>query len=148
MSTTAGMQELWGLRAPPPSTRLDEAVWQAWVEKGRARERRNSTARYTAVKWLSLAGLAVVAGLWSTLGPYDVVTRFVVAAGAVVLMFHAIPAGHYALAAAFAALVLLYNPIAPLFSFSGEWQRAIVVASAGPFVASLASRAVRTAHHD
>lgn len=145
MSSSTGMQELWTHPAPAPSTPLNEAMWHAWIERGRARERRDSMARYTAVKWVSLAALAVVAGLWSHLGLYDVVTRFVVAAGAVVLMFHAIPAGHYALAAAFGALALLYNPIAPLFSFSGEWQRAVVVASAGPFVASLALRPLRTA---
>jgi hypothetical protein len=142
------MQELWTHPAPAPSKPLDEALWQSWVKKGRARERRNSAARFKAVNWVSLAALAVVAGLWSHLGPYDVVMRFVVAAGAVVLMIHAIPAGHSGLAAAFGALALIYNPFAPLFSFSGEWQRAVVVASAGPFVASLASRTVRTAHHD
>jgi hypothetical protein len=137
------MQELWTHPVSAPSKPLDEAAWQAWVEKGRARDRRASAARFTAVKWVSLAALVVVAGLWSHLGPYDVVTRFVVAAGAVVLMFHAIPAGHYALGAAFGALALLYNPIAPLFSFSGEWQRVLVVASVAPFVASLASGHVR-----
>jgi hypothetical protein len=141
------MQELWTHPAPPPPAPLDEAKWGAWVKKGRARERRNSAVRFTAVTWISLAGLAVVAGVWSHLGAYDVVTRFVVAVGAIVLMFHAIPAGHYALAAAFGALALLYNPIAPVFSFSGEWQRALVVVSAGPFIASLVSRPGRAAHH-
>jgi len=141
------MQEPWKIQLSPPSKRLDEAVWQAWVEEGRARERRNTAARFTAVKWVALAGLAVVAGLWSNLGPYDVVTRFVVAAGGIALMFHAIPAGHYTLAAIFGALALLYNPLAPVFSFSGGWQRALVVASAGPFVAALALRPVRTAYH-
>jgi hypothetical protein len=144
MSTSSEMHELWNYPAAPPSERLDEAVWQAWVDKGRARDRRNSATRFAAVKWISVAALAVVAGLWSHLGPYDVVVRFVLAAGAIVLMLHGIPSGNYALAAAFGALALLYNPIVPVFSFSGEWQRAVVVASAAPFVASLALRPLRT----
>ncbi len=147
MSTSVGLQELWEVREPPPSKRLDEAVWQAWVEKGRARDRRNSAARLTAVKWVSLAGLVVVAGLWSLLGPYDVVTRFIVAAGAIVVMLHAIHAGHYALAAVFAAVAVLYNPVAPVFRFSGDWPRAVVLASAIPFVASLTARNVRMEHN-
>jgi len=136
------------VRDPPLWKPLDEQVWQAWVEKGRARDRRNSAARLVAVKWVSLAGLVVVAGLWSHLTPYDVVARFIVAAGAIIVMSHSIHVGQYALAAVFAAIALLYNPVAPVFSFSGEWQRVVVVVSAAPFVASLASRNVRTKHHD
>jgi hypothetical protein len=49
-------------------------------------------------------------------------------------------AQHYAFAALFGALALLYTPVAPLFSFSGDWQRLIVLASAGPFLASLNSK--------
>ena len=148
MSTSAGLRELREVWEPPLSKPLDEAVWQAWVEKGRAQERRSSAARLKAVKWVSLAGLLAVAGLWSHLAPYDVVVRFVVAAGAIVVMLHAIHGGHYAFAALFAALALLYNPLAPVFSFSGDWQRALVVASAAPFVASLASRNVRAELND
>jgi len=144
MSTSVALLELLDVREQPPSKRLDEAVWQGWMEKSRERERRGRAARLMAVKWVSLAALCVVAGVWSHLAPYGVVARFVVTAGAMVLMFHAIHAGHYAFAAVFGALALVYNPIAPLFSFSGEWQRAVVVASAAPFVASLASRNVRT----
>jgi hypothetical protein len=84
--------------------------------------------------------------LWSRLGSYDVVFRFIVAGGAIVVMVHTIHARHYAFAALFGALALLYNPVAPVFSFSGDWQRVIAVVSAGPFVASLASRNVRTIH--
>ena len=143
MSTSVGLQELLEVREPPPSKRLDEAVWQAWLEKGRAQDRRGSAARLRAVKWVSLAGLLVVAGLWSHLAPYDVVARFVVAVGAIVVMLHAIHAGHYASAAVFGVLALLYNPVAPMFSFSGDLPRAVVLASAIPFVASLAAHQVR-----
>ena len=70
--------------------------------------------------------------------------RFVVAAGAIAVMFHTIHAGRYALATVFAAVALLYNPVVPVFSFSGDWPRAVVVASALPFVASLTAPLVRT----
>jgi uncharacterized protein DUF6804 len=148
MSTAVASRELRKVWEPPRSRPLDEAIWHAWMEKGRDQDRRNSAARMKAVKWVSLVGLLAVAGLWSHLTPYDVVARFIVAAGAIVVMFHAIHAGHYAFAAVFGALALLYNPVAPVFSFSGEWQRALVVASAAPFIASLAARSLRTEHND
>ena len=136
-----GIREVW---EPPPWNRLDEAVWQAWREKGRARDRRNSAARMVAVKWASLAGLVVVAALgWSHLGPYGVAARFLVAAGAIAVMLQAIHDGRYGLAALLGAVALLYNPVVPVFSFSGEWPRALVLASALPFVASLTAPIVR-----
>lgn len=147
MSTSLGFQKLLEVRERPPSKQLDEAVWQAWVEKGRARDRRNSAARLMAVNWVSLAGLLVVAGLWSHLAPYDVVARFILAAGAIVVMSHAIHEEQYALAVMFAAVALLYNPVVPVFSFSGDWLRAVVLVSAMPFVASLTARNVRTEHN-
>jgi uncharacterized membrane protein YccC len=92
------------------------------------------------VKWVSIAGLLVAAGFWSQLAPYEVIIRFIVAAGATILMFQAFGARHYAVAAVFGALALLYNPVVPVFSFSGDWQRAMVVATAIPFVATLTWR--------
>lgn len=103
--------------------------------------------RAKAVKWVSIAALLAAAGLWFYLAPYDVVVRFIVAGGAIFLTFHAFHARHYAFAAVFGALALLYNPVAPVFSFAGDWQRALVVASAVPFVASLAWGNVRQAHN-
>jgi hypothetical protein len=148
MSTSVALPELQEVWEHPPAKPLDEAVWQAWVEKGRAHDRRNSAARLKAVTWVSLAGLLAVIAFWSDLTPYAVLARFVVAAGAIVLMFHAFQTQRYAFAAVFGALALLYNPVAPVFSFSGGWQRAVVLASAAPFVASLASRNVRTVQND
>lgn len=147
MTTSIGFQKPSELWEPPPSKQLDEAVWQTWLDMGRARERRNSAARLMAVKWVSLAGLLVVAGLWSRLAPYDVVARFIVAAGAIVVMLHAIHAEQYALAVMFAAVALLYNPVAPALSFSGDWPRAVALLSAIPFVVSLTARNVRTEHN-
>ena len=103
------------------------------------------------MKWASIAALLAAAGLWSHLAPFEFAVRFLVTAGAMVVMFQAFQLRRYAVAALFGALALFYNPVAPAFNFSGDWQRAVVVASAIPFVASLALRnatKARTEHHD
>lgn len=137
-----GPREAW---APPAVKPLDEAVWQKWVAQGRAQDFRGSNARAKAVKWVSIAALLAAVGLWSHLTPYDVVVRFIVAAGAIAAMLPALHARQYAFAAMFGALALLYNPVAPVFGFSGNWQCALVITSAVPFVASLAWRDVKPA---
>jgi len=104
--------------------------------------------RVKAVQWVSVAGLLTVAGLGSQLAPYEVAVRFIVTASAIFMMAQAFHARRYAFAALFGALALLYNPVAPVFSFSGDWQRAVVVASAVPFVTSLAWRNVRRKSND
>lgn len=131
-------EELQNAWVPPAARPLNEAVWRAWVAKGRARDQRSSAARTKAVKWASIAGLLAAAGIGSHLGPFEVVVRFLVTASAMVVMFQAFKARDHAVAAVFGALALFYNPVAPTFSFSGDWQRAVVVATAVLFVASLA----------
>ena len=148
MSTLVGLQESrvqWERPIPKP---LDEVMWQTWIAKGRERDRRSRVARGEAVKWLSITTLLVAAGLWTQAAPYDIVVRFIVASGAIIIMFQQLQSRHYAFAAVFAALVLLYNPLALVFNFSGDWQRALVVTSAVPFIASLAWRNARTTHTD
>ena len=147
MPTLGKSEESQNAWAPPAARPLDEAVWQAWVAKGRAQDRRSSAARINAVKWASIVALLAAAGLWSHLAPFEFVVRFLVTATAMVVMFQAFQVRYYAIAAVFGALALFYNPVAPVFNFSGDWQRAVVVASAVPFVASLAwpnGRNVRT----
>lgn len=148
MSTSVGLSKSTPVWEPPAVKPLDEAVWRAWGAKGRAHDRRDSATRIKAVKWISIAVLLVAAGLWSRVTPYEVVVRFIVAAGALVVMFQAFHARHFAVGAVFAALSLLNNPVAPVFSFSGDWPRVLVVASAFPFVASLAWRRVRLPRND
>jgi hypothetical protein len=143
MSTSVellGPLEAW---APPAARPLDDAVWQAWIAKGRAQDRRSRAVRIKAVKWASIAALLAAAGFWSHLAPLEVAVRFVVTAGAMVVMFQAFRARYYAVAAVFGAIALFYNPVVPAFNFSGAWQRAAVVASTVPFVASLAWRKMR-----
>jgi hypothetical protein len=116
---------------------VDERVWQSWVSKNRAQDRRNNAAFLKGVRCLAIAGLLVVAGFWSHLGSFDLAARFIVATGATVAMFQAFHARQFVFAALFAAVAVLFNPVAPVLSFSGDWQRFIVIASILPFFVSL-----------
>ena len=148
MSKAVAVKESTTAWESPPVKPLDEAVWQAWKAKGRAQDRQAREARIKALKWGSIVALLAVTALWSQLASYELVSRSVLAAAAVGMMFEAFNRRQYALAAVFAGLALLYNPVAPVFSFSGNWRRAVVVASAIPFVISLASRDLKAAHID
>ena len=116
---------------------VDEVRWQAWLEAGRARERRGDARRIAVLKCLAIAALIAAAGLWSPLATFDTAVRFTVTLAATVGTFQAVKAQNYALAVVFGALALLYNPLAPVISFSGDWQRAVVAGSVIPFVVSL-----------
>jgi hypothetical protein len=141
VSTSVTLQKTQGVFTPPLAKPLDESVWQAWVLKGRAQDERSQAAGMKAMTWISLVTLFLVAaGFWSYITPYDVAVRFLLAAGGLVLMFQAFRTRHYAFASVFGALALLYNPVAPAFSFSGGWQSVFVIASAVPFIASLTWR--------
>lgn len=144
MSATASQQRPRPTLVPTLVEPLnDSSLWHAWVARGRVQDRRRSAARTRAARWASIAGLLAVAGLWSHLPPYEVVVRWFLAGGAIVVAFQAFRARRYAFAAVFGALALLYNPVAPAFSLSGDWHRYLVVVSALPFVASLAWRNAR-----
>jgi hypothetical protein len=122
----------------PVTKPLDEVVWQAWAEQGRARDRRSNRAHTKILKAVSIAALLAAAVLGSDFAPLQIVVRFLVVVSAMVILFQAIHAGHYVFAATFGALVVIYNPVAPAFGFSEDWQRAMLAASAVPFVVSLA----------
>ena len=142
MSTAAALSKLQDPHELPPAKPLDEAVWQAWVLKARAQEARSRMVWRRAVTCVSLAGLlfVAVADLWPHPVTFDVVVRFIVAVGAAMLMFRAFALRDYAFGTLFGVLALLYSPVTPLFSVSGDWQSALVGASAFPFVASLLRR--------
>jgi hypothetical protein len=129
----------------PPAATLDEARWRAWAARGRAEELQLSATALRVAKWAAVAGLVAAVGIWSHLASFEVVVRFLVTAGAMGVMFQSFRARHYAVAVLYGALALLYNPVAPVFGFSGGWQRAVVAASVVPFVASLARRNIRSA---
>lgn len=121
---------------------LNPVMWQAWEARGLAEERKSNATRVKAATWISIAALLTWAGLWSYLAPFEVVLRFLVAIGACVLVYKSWHARRYAIAAMFGALVLLYNPVMPLFSLSSDWLRIVLVVSAIPFFASLDRRSL------
>ena len=147
MPVFAATEEL-SVLAPPVAKPLDEAVWRAWVARGRARDHRSRAARMSAVKWVSIAVLLGAAGLWSRLAPVEVAIRFLVTGGAMFVLFQALRARYYVVSAVFGALAVFYNPVAPIFSFSNDWQRAVVAASSIPFVLSLSGRNKRIKNND
>ncbi len=112
------------------------------MAKGREQERRTHAKFLKLVKWTSIAALVTGAGLGSLPAPFEVIVRFVATAGAILLMVQCLSARHYAMAAVFGVLTLLSNPLAPVLSFSSEWQRVLILASAAPFAASLAWRSL------
>lgn len=126
---------------------LDEAVWQAWRAEGRAREKKGRETRMKALQWSSIVALLAVAALWSHLMSYETLIRCVLTAAAIGMVFETFNRRQYVLGAVFAGLALIYNPLAPVFSISGDWQRALVVVSALPFVTSLAWRDLKKEAH-
>jgi hypothetical protein len=126
---------------------LDEAVWQAWLAKGRARDNRGRARLNAAIRYVVIAVLLVAAGVWSSVAPYDVMIRFVVTAGAIFLMAQALRSANYAFSGFYGAVGLLFNPVSPAFTFAGEWQRMLVLGSALLFMASFYRQAHRPVHH-
>jgi hypothetical protein len=126
---------------------LDEAEWRQWSVVECPPTKRGRSAALKAAKWISIVGLLALGGLWSRVTPFEVAARSIVDAGAIVVMAWALLARRYALAAVSAAIVFLYNPLAPLFYLSAGLQRALLVASVTPFLAALIWRDMRTDHN-
>jgi hypothetical protein len=146
MPALAGLQQLRSAWEPVTKP-LDEAAWQAWIAKNRALEQQRNVARVKGVKWISAATLFATAGIGSHLTAYGVLVRVVLALGAILVTFHALHLRRYAFAAVFGALALLYNPVAPILGFSGDWRRALMITSTVLFAASIAWPTVRLAHN-
>jgi hypothetical protein len=65
--------------AIPASKPLDEAVWQKWLAKGRARDQRRRAALAKVIKWAGIVGLLAAAGLSLRLGiasPADDLSKY------------------------------------------------------------------------
>lgn len=123
---------------PPPVMPLDEALWAAWVKKGRADEKRMTAGFLKGLKGLSMMTLVVAAFFWSNLLPYDGVARFALSAGALAAAFLFLSGRKYAMAALAGSVALVFNPVAPALSLAGDWPRTLMVATALLLVASFA----------
>lgn len=131
----------------PESRPLDETVWHSWLAKGRDQQQRSRLTASKAVRCGSTLALLAGAALGAQLGPYDVMVRFAIGAGAVAMMVQTLRERQFAFAALFAIIAVLFNPIAPVVNFSAGWERAFAAASAIPFVAPLAWGNRKQARH-
>ncbi len=147
MSSAVVVERMPGGWQTPEARPLDEALWQAWLAKGRDQERRSRLVANQAVRWGSMIALLVAAAIGAQLAPYEVVVRFAVTAGAVAMLLQTLRARQFAFAAAFGMIAALFNPVSPVLSFSGGWERAFVAASAIPFVAPLVWGKGKEARH-
>jgi hypothetical protein len=119
---------------------LDETVWRAWMKENLLEEKRRAAARNKGVNWACIGVLAVAAMaspyVSASLVPaYEVVVRLTIGGGALAMMFDNLYAREYVLAALFAAIALLLNPVLPAFALSANGL--ILLASMFPLVASL-----------
>jgi len=137
MPTLSKIREYQAAPYTAPAAVLDEGAWQAWRTKGRLQEERRADTRLEALKVVSIVGLFAATALWSFIGPYEVALRFSVASAAIVVMLPVFRSRHYTLAVLLGAVALLYNPVVPLFTASGDLQRVLLVIAAAPFIASL-----------
>lgn len=119
---------------------LDEAVWRTWLNKNLLQEKQRAATRIKAVKWVCV-GVLISTAVMSPhvfapyVSAYQAVVRFVIALGAIVIMFESLRVRQYAFTALFAGTALLFNPVVPTFALSGNWP--MVITSALAFVASL-----------
>jgi len=102
-------------QAPKP---LDEAVWNAWLDKNSARDRRNHAFRMDAVRWGCIGLLSLAAGLsfqhafaYPLLGTS--VFQFALTLGAIAFAWQTISSRRYVLALAFATVAVLFEPLLP-----------------------------------
>jgi len=119
---------------------LDETMWRTWLKKNLLEERQRAVARIKVVKWACIGALmatGIVSPYVSTpnISAYQTVVRFVIALGATFILFESLRVRRYTFAALFGAIVLLFNPVLPTFSLSGNSP--ILLASILPFAASL-----------
>jgi hypothetical protein len=66
--------------------------------------------------------------------------KFIIASAAVALLLQAVRTRNYLTGVLFGIVVLIYNPVIPVITFSGDLQRALVIATLIPFIVSLAWR--------
>lgn len=145
MSKLVAVQGQPGAWTPSTAEAMEESAWQDWLAKGRARDQQGYARRVQALKWVLAAVLLAAAGVWAQPAPYEIAFRLVITVGAFTLMIQALHARSHTFAALFGVTMWLYNPIAPVFSLTGDWQRALVLATAFLLLLSLRLGDIREA---
>ena len=111
-----------------------------WLNKNILKDETRAAGRIKTVKWVCIGLLLATATISSHLLPlyvtsYEAVVRFAIVLGAIAILFESLPPRQYAFTALFAAVVVLFNPLVPMFTLAQN--RLVLVASVLPFVASL-----------
>jgi hypothetical protein len=127
---------------------IDEDVWRTAHQAHRRRRTQHKAWKMRAVKQVSIAVLLATAIFWPLATQFHLVTRVLIALGALAVAFQAINTGSYGFAVLFAATTLLYNPFVPLFGFSGVPSLILVLASTVPFALSLTRMKTTLAERD
>lgn len=116
---------------------LDEALWTKWMMRGKRQEERSAAQRMFSVQCFSIAVLIISAAMWEYGATFDYLfIKFAVTGGAILVMFQSFFSGKYVLAAAFAAVVLAFNPLIATFPVSGHWPSAVNLSAVLAFAAS------------
>jgi hypothetical protein len=98
--------------------------------------------RTKILKCVSIAALVMAGTFWSHAAAYELPLRFLVSLGACAVALQAERAHRRPWSVGFLMLAVLFNPVFPLGTFTGNWALLIVIASVVPFVLSF--RALRT----
>ena len=114
-------------------------TWKVWQPRNRLRVLQGLNLRVRLTKCAAGAVLLLTVLLWSNAGQYDRLVRFAVCAGAVRLAALAAAARRYVWETLFVGMMLLYNPVFPVFPFSGRLYLDLVAASVAPFAVPLAA---------
>jgi hypothetical protein len=125
MSNTFEFQESRELQSPSQKT-PNETMWRLVGTESSAGKTACSRAPIKAVKWacVGVLMLSVVASLYiftPYVSAYQAVVRFAIGLSAIAIIFESLRARQYAVAALFAAVVLLFNPVIPTFALAGNW---------------------------
>jgi hypothetical protein len=121
-----------------PARTVDEALWTKWLQRGKQDEERRDKESWRIVALVSILALAVIVGAWSMWPAYGAMAAWVPFVGAVAWFVKTVSKHRYFIAAQFAGVAILHNPIFPLIRFEADSaQRLVVLMCAIPFVFAL-----------
>jgi hypothetical protein len=93
---------------------------------------------YTQItKWFSIAALLLALLFWGSAMTYQLELNLVVCFAGIIVLIQALQARKYPWAAGFLAIVLLFNPVVPVFRFAGGVGLSIVILSICLFATAL-----------
>ena len=91
------------------------------------------------MKWGAAVGLLLAAMSWRAGPNIWLLLNLVVAVGSIIVVKRAIRARQYLWASAFAGIVLLLNPVAPVFTLAGNFLLLLFLAGVSPILITCAA---------